>query len=155
MATVERTITVPTPLGTVWDYVTDFTSTEEWDPPTQRCTKEAAAGQDGKGVGTEYLNVSKVAGKDTEIRYTVTEYEPQRRLQLRGEMTAMHLLDTITFDGDASGTTLTYHAEFEPVGVAKLIEPLLPLGLKRLGDKTSDSLEERLRSLAGGGSALG
>ena len=147
MQTVERTLTVPQPLSRVWDYVSDFTSTVDWDPPTQECERTTSSGEDGKGVGTVYRNVSKVAGSNTEIIYTVTEYVARERLQLRGDMSTMNLLDTITFSGDEKSTTLTYHAEFDPKGVAKLVEPVLPLGLKRLGDKTADSLEETLRAL--------
>jgi uncharacterized protein YndB with AHSA1/START domain len=30
MASVERTVTVSTPVGKVWPYLADFTSTEQW-----------------------------------------------------------------------------------------------------------------------------
>lgn len=149
MKDVERTITVPVPLSTVWDYLTDFTHTEQWDPPTERTQLVLGNGQDGKGEGTVYRNTSSMLGNSTEVTYTVTEYVPQQRFQLRGDASAMQLLDTITFAGDETATTVTYHAEFHPQGAAKVIEPLLPLGLKRIGDKTADQLEETLRSLPG------
>lgn len=147
MQSLERTITVTTPLPQVWDYLTDFVNTESWDPPTQSCVCEVAAGEDDRGVGTVYTNVSSVLGRDTEITYTVAEYQPRRRFQVRGETSRMKLLDTITFEGDETGTTLTYRAEFHPEGAAKLVEPLLPLGLKRLGDSSADQLEEMLLAL--------
>ena len=148
MKDVERTITVPVPLGTVWDYLTDFTHTEQWDPPTEHTELVLSNGEDGKGEGTVYRNTSSMLGSSTQVTYTVTEYVPQQRFQLRGDAGSMQLLDTITFAGDDTATTVTYHAEFHPQGAAKLIEPLLPLGLKRIGDKTADSLEETLRSLS-------
>jgi hypothetical protein len=147
MPSVERTITVDRPLDVVWDYVSDFTSTRDWDPPTQECTVVTSAGEDGRGVGTVYRNVSKIAGSETEIIYTVTEYVARQRLQVRGETSSMDLLDTVTFEGGPDSTTLTYHAEMTPRGAAKLVEPMMPLGLKRLGDKTADSLEETLNGL--------
>ena len=100
-------------------------------------------------VVTASHNTSSMLGNSTEVTYTVTEYVPQQRFQLRGDASAMQLLDTITFAGDETATTVTYHAEFHPQGAAKVIEPLLPLGLKRIGDKTADQLEETLRSLPG------
>lgn len=46
-------------------------------------------------------------------------------------------------------TPLARGRDCHPKGATKLLEPLLPLGLKRLGDKTSDQLETCLRALAG------
>lgn len=146
MPTIERTITVPTPLSRVWDYLTDFTTTEEWDPPTKSTTRTTGDG----GVGTVYHNVTTMLGREVETDYTVAEVQPQRLFRLEGRSSSMRLHDTMSFTGDETGTTLTYRAEFEPTGAAKLIEPLLPLGLKRLGDKTADQLEECLQGLAAG-----
>ncbi len=42
---------------------------------------------------------------------------------------------------------MTYHAEMEPVGAAKLTTVLLPPALKILGDKVASSMEERLNQL--------
>ena len=147
MKDVERTITVPVPLSTVWEYLTDFTHTEQWDPPTEHTELVLSQGTDGKGEGTVYRNTSSMLGSSQEVTYTVTEYVPQQRFQLRGDAGSIKLLDTITFAGDETTTTVTYHAEFHPEGVAKLAEPLLPLGLKLIGDKTADQLETTLRSL--------
>jgi len=143
MQTIERTITVPTPIQEVWDYVVDFTNTEQWDPPTESTVRVLGDG----GVGTVYRNVSKVLGNEVESEYTVVQVQDQRLFQLEGANSGMQLRDTITFAGTESGTTLTYRAEFHPRGVLRFIEPLLPLGLKRLGDKTSDQLETCLREL--------
>ena len=145
MQTIERTITVPTPLARVWNYLVDFTNTEEWDPPTETTTRVTGDGE----IGTVYRNVSSLMGHDVETEYRVADVQPQRLFRLEGENSAMTLRDTITFEGDETGTTVTYHAEFHPKGATKLLEPLLPLGLKRLGDKTSDQLETCLRDLAG------
>lgn len=145
MQSIERTITVTTPLERVWDYLTDFTNTESWDPPTQSTTRVTGSGD----VGTVYRNVSRILGRDVEIDYTVVRREPMRVFQLEGSTSSMKMLDTMTFAGGDSGTTVTYRAEFHPEGAAKLVEPLMPLGLKRLGDKSADQLEKRLNELAG------
>ncbi|PWN01993.1 polyketide cyclase [Nocardioides silvaticus] len=145
MQTIERTISVPTPLAQVWDYLLDFTNTEEWDPPTESTTRVTGDG----GVGTVYRNVTSMLGNKVETKYTVAEVVPHRTLRLEGENSSMKLHDTISFSSDEGGTTVTYRAEFEPTGAAKLVEPLMPLGLKRLGDKTADQLEECLRQLPG------
>lgn len=141
--TVERTITVPTPPDRVWEYLADFTRTEEWDPPTVRTVRETGDG----GVGTRYVNTSKIAGREVEITYTVQTFEPPHELSLVGENPTVETVDTIRVSPDAEGTRVEYTATFTPRGAAKLVEPLLPLGLARLADRTSDRLEECLRAL--------
>ncbi|HET9422715.1 MAG TPA: SRPBCC family protein [Nocardioides sp.] len=148
MASVERTITVSQPIGKVWAYLSDFTNTEEWDPPTVSTVRNSGEG----GVGTTYSNVSKFLGHETETQYVVTEHEVGSLLQLEGDAGSVKVLDTITFasSSDVAGnglTTVTYRSEFRPVGAAKLVEPLLPPALKILGDKVAASLEKRLSAL--------
>ncbi|NGZ99852.1 hypothetical protein G5V59_04825 [Nocardioides sp. W3-2-3] len=74
MPTVERTITVPKPVSVVWDYLSDFTNTEEWDPPTVSTTRTSGDG----GVGTTYKNVSSMLGHETEVDYEVVRFEPEQ-----------------------------------------------------------------------------
>lgn len=143
MKAIDREITVTTARQRVWDYLVDFTNTEEWDPPTKSTTRTSGDG----GVGTVYRNVSSMMGKDVEIDYTVVQCEAPRLLQLRGETGSMHMVDTITLEKTPAGTTVHYRAEFHPEGAAKLAEPLMPLGLERLGDKSADQLERCLQQL--------
>lgn len=143
MKSLERTLTVEKPLDRVWAYLTDFTHTEEWDPPTMSTVRTAGDG----GLGTVYHNVSKSGGKNVEIDYTVIAYEPQRRFQLRGDNPSVTMTDTITFEESDGTVVITYHVDFEPHGAAKLAEPLMPLALKRLGDSAGDSMLEHLQTL--------
>lgn len=144
MPSVERTVTTDQPIEKVWAYLSDFTTTEQWDPPTVTTTRTAGDG----GVGTTYTNVSKFLGSESEVHYVVTEHVPLERLQLKGDAgDSLSLLDTITFAREGSGTAVTYHAEFEPHGAAKLAEPLMPLGLKVLADKVAKSMQEHLDAL--------
>jgi uncharacterized protein YndB with AHSA1/START domain len=147
MASVERTITVGQPIAKVWAYLSDFTTTEEWDPPTVSTVRRSGDG----GVGTTYTNVSKFLGHETETQYVVTEHDVGRLLQLEGDAGSVKVVDTMTFESssdEAGGrTSVTYRSEFHPVGAAKLAEPLLPAALKILGDKTAASLEKRLQAL--------
>ncbi len=152
MPSVERTITVDQPIAKVWAYLSDFRSTEEWDPPTVSTTRTSGDG----GVGTTYHNVSKMLGSETEVDYVVTDHVAERVLQLKGDAgDSLDLLDTITFESvplgtdaaSGTGTKVTYHAEFTPHGAAKLAEPLMPLGLKVLADKVAASMREHLERL--------
>jgi uncharacterized protein YndB with AHSA1/START domain len=144
MPTVERSFTVSTPRTQVWEYLSDFTSTEQWDPPTVSTTRVRGAGD----VGTVYRNVTRFAGHEIETDYTVVRHEPEHLLQLEGSASSMSTLDTITLDsGPDGGTTVTYRAEFHPHGAGRLLEPLLPLGLKKLADDTAEKMQGCLERL--------
>ncbi|TCJ00132.1 MULTISPECIES: SRPBCC family protein [Aeromicrobium] len=143
MPDIDRTITVDADQQAVWDFLSDFTTTEQWDPPTQSTERVSGDG----GVGTVYRNVSKLLGKETEVTYTVVVHEAPHRLELDGDAGSVKLHDTITIEQDGPRTTVRYVAEFHPQGAAKLVEPLLPLGLKKLGDDAAEQMEQCLRRL--------
>ncbi len=143
MPSVERTITVSTPLDRVWDYLSDFTTSAEWDPPSVSTTRTSGDG----GVGTRYHNVSEFLGMETEVHYVVTECVAHERLQLKGDAGSIQLLDTLSFTSGEEGTTLTYRAQFDASGPTKLAEPLMPPALALLANKVAKSLEEHLNAL--------
>lgn len=143
MPQIERTVTVAKPLSEVWEYLVDFTNTESWDPPTQSTTRVSGDG----GVGTVYKNVSRMLGRDVEVEYTVLDVEPQRLFRLAGKTSSMDLLDTMTFEETDGQVSVTYTAEFTPHGAAKLAEPLMPIGLKKIGDDAAEQMESCLQAL--------
>lgn len=143
MPTVERTITVPKPVSVVWDYLSDFTNTEEWDPPTVSTTRTSGDG----GVGTTYKNVSSMLGHESEVDYEVVRFEPEQVFELTGSASGLSLRDTITFEAGRDTTTVTYRSEFSPHGVAKLATPVIAGGIEVLGSKVAASLEKHLLAL--------
>ena len=134
---------VDKPLSRVYDYLVDFENTEEWDAGTVRTTRISGDG----GVGTTYENVSRFLGKETELTYVVVALEAGRTIALRGENSSVIAHDTMRLTGDDEQTEVRYTAEFEFRGVAKYLEPLLTLPLKRLGDDAEDSLRIALDKL--------
>jgi uncharacterized protein YndB with AHSA1/START domain len=143
MPTVERTITVERPVEKVWAYLTDFCTTEQWDPPTVSTVRTSGDG----GVGTTYHNVSSMLGREVEVDYEVVRFEPYDVFELSGEGNGVSLRDTITFESGLETTTVTYRAEFSPHGAAKLANPVIAGGIQVLGSKVADSLEEQLLKL--------
>src|SRR6476646_3923292 len=134
---IERSVTVAHPVGRVFAYLSDFTNTTEWDPGTVRTERVSGDG----GLGSRYHNVSKFLGRETELDYLVIEHVPGERFALRGENATVVAKDTMTFvrtmNGSAAdareGTTVTYRAEFEFKGLAKLVAPLFAPAFKKLG----------------------
>ncbi|MCL8026969.1 SRPBCC family protein [Nocardioides bruguierae] len=145
MTTVERTVTTQTPIQQVWDYLSDFTTSEQWDPPSVSTTRVSGDG----GVGTTYHNVSELLGSRTEVDYVVSAFDRPHRLQLQGDAGPhLALQDTITLrEADGGGTEVTYHAVFDTEGAASLLAPVLPAGLKLLADRVAASLQDHLDAL--------
>ena len=143
MPAVERVIQTHTELPKVWQFLADFTTTELWDPPTVSTRRTSGDGD----VGTTYHNVSKFLGKETDVEYVVTTRVEHERLQLAGRSTGMELLDTITFEEQETGTSVTYRSEFMPQGAAKLASPLLAVGLQKLADDAARSIKQQLDAL--------
>lgn len=143
MTTLERTVTVDRPLPKVFDFLSDFTTTNEWDPGTVRTVRVSGDG----GVGTTYRNTSKFAGRETELTYVVEEVVPQKVFALRGENKTLVAHDTMTFRETSEGTEVTYVAKFDFKGLAKYAAPLLAPAFKRLGDEAAKGMHEALSRL--------
>jgi uncharacterized protein YndB with AHSA1/START domain len=138
---IVRTVTVDRPVAEVFAYLSDFTTTEEWDPGTVSTTLH---GGDG-GVGTTYHNVSRFLGRETSLTYEVVASTPPSLLRLRGENETVVAHDTMSVTPTASGgTELTYRAVFEFKGMARLVAPLAAPAFKRLGDKAEEGLRAAL-----------
>jgi carbon monoxide dehydrogenase subunit G len=138
-----RIITVTKPLDEVFAYLSDFTTTTEWDPGTVKTVRTAGDG----GVGTEYANTSTFAGRETQLVYVVHELIPNQRIALRGENKTVIARDTMTFRATGSDTEVTYTADFTFKGIARLIAPLLRPAFARLGNDAQTGMAAALRRL--------
>ncbi len=139
---IVRTVTVDRPLAEVFAYLSDFTTTEEWDPGTVSTTRAGRR----RGSRHAYRNVSRFLGRETSLTYVVLESHCRRRcLRLRGENETVVAHDTMSLAPSASGgTELTYRAVFEFKGMARLVAPLAAPAFKRLGDKAEEGLRAAL-----------
>ncbi|MEU8221030.1 SRPBCC family protein [Kribbella sp. NPDC048915] len=144
MIVIEREVTVTADRGRVFDYLSDFRSTEEWDPGTVRTTLVSGDG----GVGTTYHNTSRFNGRETELTYVVQEHEQPERIMLRGENRTIVAHDTMTLHSESHHTRVTYRAEFELKGLARLAGPFLRKSFDRLGDEAEEGLRNALGRLA-------
>lgn len=143
MTTIERTVRVRRPLPEVFAYLSDFTSTNDWDPGTVRTVRQSGDG----GPGTVYLNTSKFAGRETQVTYTVEKLEENRLFQLRGVNKTLVAHDTMTFRETEDGTEVRYVAQFDFKGIAKVAAPFLGPAFKKLGDEAEQGMREALEKL--------
>lgn len=144
MPSAERTFTVTPAPEVVLDYLKDFAHAEEWDPGTETCTRNDAGAVQ---VGANWHNTSKLAGRTTELTYTLTELT-QDTIVFVGENDSARTVDTITVRPAGTGSEVTYHADLELHGAAKLATPLAKLGFEKLGNDTEKQLTEVLNGLS-------
>jgi carbon monoxide dehydrogenase subunit G len=140
---MRKTIVVDQSLDAVFSYLSDFTTTTEWDPGTV-----VTVNRDGDGgVGTSYLNTSSFLGRQTELTYVVRDLVPGERIALRGENKTVVAIDTISVRAVEAGTEVTYTAEFTFKGPSRLVAPLLRPAFERLGNQAETGMREALSRL--------
>ena len=140
---VRRIVTAEKPLDQVFAYLSDFTTTTEWDPGTVRTVLTSGDG----GFGTEYLNTSTFAGRETQLTYVVEDLVPNRHISLRGENKTVIAHDTMTFREHGGQTEVTYTADFTFKGIARLIAPLMKPAFTRLGNEAETGMAAALARL--------
>lgn len=143
MPSVSRTFSVtPTP-DRVIDYLKDFSHAQEWDPGTESCTRN---GEGPIEVGATWHNVSKIVGVRAELTYTLKSLS-HRTLVFVGENDSSTSTDTITVDASGAGSVITYQADLEMKGVAKLLSPAMKLIFEKLAGDTEKQLTAVLNAL--------
>ena len=142
---ITRTITVPgTPPALVYAYLSDFTTSEEWDPGTIETKLVEGDG----GVGSRYHNRSVFRGRQTELTYVTVDLQPGRLVVMRGDNDTVGVQDTMSISaGPDGGSVLVYEADFTFKGLAKLATPFLRGPLRRLGDDAEEALTRVLPQL--------
>ena len=141
---IERTVTTSASPDRVFAYLSDFTTTTEWDPGTVVTTRLSGDG----GVGTTYSNTSKFLGRETKLTYEVVEYAEPARIVLHGHNETVDATDSIAVTADGEGSRVVYTADFSFKGLARLVAPLLAPALKKLGDDAEKGLGDALARLA-------
>jgi hypothetical protein len=143
---LQRTVETSAPPTRVFAYLSDFTTTTEWDPGTVDTVRVSGDG----GLGTEYRNTSKFLGRETELTYKVVEHRPDSLFALRGENKSVVAHDTMEIAPGGPGGTgskVTYTADFDFKGVGKYLAPLLSPALKKLGVEAEQGLRDALSRL--------
>jgi len=137
-----RSVVSPRTVEDVFAYLSDFTTTTDWDPGSILTTRISGDG----GIGTKYANRSRFNGRETELEYTVIDFVPNARVQLRGENKTVTAVDTITVEATPDGTRVTYDALFTFRGIAAIAAPFLKGAFKRLGDEAEAGLRTALQA---------
>lgn len=145
MTTVTRTFTVDPSPEVVVAYLKDFGHAEQWDPGTESCRRTDAGPID---VGATWHNTSRIAGVTTELTYTLKKLTNDT-LVFAGSNDTANTTDTITVRPAqaSSGSVITYHADIEMKGAAKLATPAIKIVFEKLGNDTARQMTDVLNAL--------
>ncbi|HLJ02224.1 MAG TPA: SRPBCC family protein [Solirubrobacteraceae bacterium] len=141
MAHYRASIDVQQPPEEIFAYLSDFSTTREWDPSVveaERLNGEAV------GEGTEFRLVAEFLGRKNELTYRIVEYDPPHAVTFLGENATVISRDRITFEPAAAATRVTYDADLALKGPLRLADPLLALAFNRVGDRALAGLRRTL-----------
>ncbi|MFI5429639.1 SRPBCC family protein [Aeromicrobium sp. UC242_57] len=143
MTKISRTFTVDPAPSVVLDYLKDFSHAEEWDPGTEKCIRL----DDGPiAVGSRWHNTSKIAGISTELQYELKKLTDTEVVFVGSNDTATST-DTIAVMPSGTGSEITYDADIELKGAAKVATPVIKLVFEKIGNDTEDDMVRVLNGL--------
>ncbi len=126
------------------EYLKDFGHATQWDAGTQSCER---IDRGPVAEGAYWHNVSKFFGVRTELTYKLEELS-DHRVVFVGENQSSRTVDTITVDPQDSGSVITYVADLEMLGTAKLLSPVMKLVFEKLAVDTERQMSSVLNELA-------
>jgi carbon monoxide dehydrogenase subunit G len=142
--TVERKFTVAQPVEKIFDYLKDFTHTEQWDPGTVSTTRLDAG---PIVVGSRFANVSQFLGRKTELEYELRTMDVNAHLVFAGNNKSASTKDDLTMRSLGATTEIRYLAEIKFHGLANLVSPLVQIPFNKIADKTIAQLSQVLAAL--------
>jgi len=130
MTVLQETVQVKRTVEEAFAYVSDFTTTREWDSTVLSARKLTPGAID---VGTEFAVVCALPVGSVKLLYTVQKLQPNKLIELSGTSKFFDICDTITFTRSSGGTRIDYRAEFSFKPLAAPIAALSASRLQKMG----------------------
>ena len=124
-----------------FDYLADFANARFWDPSVSKAQRQ---GNGPVGLGSTFDLVSRFAGRDVPLLYTIVAYEPARCVVLEARNPGFVSRDTITVEPAAGGSVAHYDALLELHGVRRLFDPVLQRIFNGVGRRATAGLQAAL-----------
>jgi len=141
MAHYNASLDTPRPPEEMFAYLSDFSSTQEWDPGVIEAKR---LGDAPVRKGTEFRLLAVFLRRKTPLTYRIVEYDPPSAVTFRAESSTVVSLDRITFEPSERGTRITYDADLALKGPFRLADPLLGIAFKRVGARALAGLRRTL-----------
>ncbi len=126
----------------VFEFLADFENVPKWNYAIFE-TRKTSPGP--VAVGTTYRQIRSVPARSEE-RFEVTEFEPGRRLAIRGNLGPFEGTLTYELEPAGGGTRLTNSADLQARGLAKLAAPLAVGRVREAVAANLEKLKELLES---------
>lgn len=136
MARYVTSVATPKPADEAFAYMADVTHFPEWDPGVKRVVRVAG---EGPGVGAAY-DLTVQAGGTTVMRYEVKEYELPRRVLLVARTPFLTSVDEVSVEPTNTGSVVTYDATLTLNGPLRVLDPVLRLAFRTIGDRAAAGL---------------
>jgi len=122
-------------------YMADFANARFWDPSVSEARRE---GEGPIAAGSTFHLVSRFAGRDVPLLYTLVAYEPSTRVVLEAQKPGFVSRDTITVEAAGDGSVVRYDALLELRGARRLFDPVLQRLFTSLGDAATRGMRAAL-----------
>jgi len=141
---VEESIVIGRPV----DYVFAFAADPKKDPLWASAVAESSQISEGPlGIGTRFTQALRLLGRRLEITFEVTEYEPNRSLQIgRFSGRLRSAVGRRTFEPAPAGTRVTFAGEGGSGLFLNLLEPLVTAAAKRAASRDLANLKAVLEA---------
>ena len=128
----------------VFNYLADFANAAEWDPGV--VSGENLTGQP-VGLGSQFRLMCRYFGRQFPLEYRITAFEVPSRVVFETNGGSISSVDEIRFVTVDEGTAVTYEANLRLRGLmGRLMDPLLALAFRRIGEKAAVGLRRALNS---------
>ena len=138
---LDETIEVRRPVREVFAYISEFSRIEEWDPAVARGVRLT---EGPLGVGSQF-RIDMKAGFS--LRYSVVEWEPERRLLMTVDSKPFTAQEEIFFKRTADGTQVRYVATFDFVAPLARLAKMFPGVMDRVGKSAMAGMKRALEDL--------
>jgi dehydrogenase/reductase SDR family protein 12 len=141
MTVLHERIEVARPGHEVFAYISDFSTTEEWDATVTRAKKLTPGPVD---LGTRFfVNCAAPVGS-IDLEYEVTDFRLDQFIELQGKSRFFDICDRITFTPTERGTLIDYRAEFVFPSILKGMARRFERGLRRMGKHSMEGMRAAL-----------
>jgi uncharacterized protein YndB with AHSA1/START domain len=142
-----NTVVIRRPPEDVFRFLAELESIPKWNYAIIETHKTS---EGPVGVGTTYRQVRSLPSRSEEA-FEVTEFEPERRLAIRGGLGPLHGTMSYTLEPIDEGTRLTNAADLEGRGVLRIAAPLATGRIREAVAANLGVLKELLEAMAAHG----
>jgi dehydrogenase/reductase SDR family member 12 len=141
MIVLHETVDVKRPVEEVFAYVSDFTTTVEWDA-TALSARKLTPGP--IAVGTQFEVICGLPVGSVTLLYTLQKLNDNTSIELLGTCSFFEVRDVISLTPTATGTHIDYRAEFKFKPLIATVAAWSKKGMEKMGRESVAGLGEAL-----------